>query len=461
VRTVDLQCTRLPWRWLGPGAWGSAGGSRAQFYSGQSLQVKLSLARMLRRGKAAVASPCLMHANPGKNPQDRGLTTQLPSPPPRALRLLISRPSSRVIREPHLGRVQSHLITKFTMHGSGLGAPSLATFVLFALLGAVHSSLCTTPRRGEPGHKRARAKAAVQRLAFWTHPAGTDAPERMAASVPPIAHLALEPDCVPLCLPTERSALEELKVRLWSEGGAPSSSEVAAHVHGDVRLLRFLRKHPDVDEAADCFVQMLEWHQSERLDANPALWGERCEDIEHHEELHQYMPVSTVVCWEEEASVRGGGGSDVTDALMHMNIGSWDTHGLVDAVSKGRLSEDDFIAYWARVNEIIQLSCDQLSRTRGELVGCRVVCDFQGTSWRQFSRPFLKLVGKWSSMSEFYPSTSIEILFVNAPSFFTLLWGFIQPILSADTKSKIRLASVSETDALLERYGVHAKASTG
>lgn len=45
----------------------------------------------------------------------------------------------------------------------------------------------------------------------------------------------------------------------------------------------------------------------------------------------------------------------------------------------------------------------------------------------------------WVEVSEFYPSTSREILFENTPVFFGVLWQFIQPVLNEDTKSKIWL----------------------
>jgi len=45
----------------------------------------------------------------------------------------------------------------------------------------------------------------------------------------------------------------------------------------------------------------------------------------------------------------------------------------------------------------------------------------------------------WANIADYYPSTSIEILFINTPTFFKLVWAFIQPVLNEDTKSKIRV----------------------
>ena len=86
-----------------------------------------------------------------------------------------------------------------------------------------------------------------------------------------------------------------------------------------------------------------------------------------------------------------------------------------------------------------QSRVDDASRREGKLVRFRILCDFDQTSWRQFSTPFLDLMKLWASLSDYYPTTSREILFLNSPTFFRGLWVFIQPILNDDTKSKIRV----------------------
>jgi len=128
---------------------------------------------------------------------------------------------------------------------------------------------------------------------------------------------------------------------------------------------------------------------------------------------------------------------------MRMSIGRWDTHGLMRAVRDRSVTEIDFLNYWIRVNEMIALSLDAASRAHGKLVTFTIVCDFEQTTWRQFSRPFLDLMKLWAAVSDYYPATSREILFVNTPFYFRRLWQFIQPVLNEDTKSKIRLVRKS------------------
>ena len=44
-----------------------------------------------------------------------------------------------------------------------------------------------------------------------------------------------------------------------------------------------------------------------------------------------------------------------------------------------------------------------------------------------------------------YPSTSADIVFLNAPGFLTAIWGLISPMLGAQTRSKIRFATAAGT----------------
>ena len=358
-----------------------------------------------------------------------------------------------------------------------VGRSLRCSLLLAATAASCASAFSSTPRRGEVGYKRHVARTALRRVIreLRTND-GQAIPVPPLTAAPPDASLALEPTvpretvdaiedfvssddpcelepcALALCTPSEVAMLKELKALTLraADDDAPWSD----HVQGDVRLLRFMRKFGDAASAADAYRSMLRWREEFDLGAEPVKWRQRPSDFDYHDALFGYMPVSVAVSWSgehEEAEPAGGGESG--DALMHMLIGEWDTHGLARAVSAdGELSEADFVQYWARVNELISLSIDALSRRSGRLAGCQVVVDLRGTSWRQFSRPFLAIMGLWSKMSEYYPSTSVEILFVNTPSFFKLIWQFMQPVLNADTRGKIRLCPAVEVEALLRRY---------
>ena len=72
----------------------------------------------------------------------------------------------------------------------------------------------------------------------------------------------------------------------------------------------------------------------------------------------------------------------------------------------------------------------------------QLVCDFRGANLGQISRQFFSMMGPWAKMSQDnYPSTSADIVFLNAPSFFTAVWGLVSPMVGEQTRSKIRFAS--------------------
>ena len=127
------------------------------------------------------------------------------------------------------------------------------------------------------------------------------------------------------------------------------------------------------------------------------------------------------------------------------HIGRWDAAGMVEARRSGRLSEAAFLEHWTYANEYVALQLEALSHRRGELAGLQLVCDFRGASLRQISRAFFKMVGPWAAMSQDnYPSTSADIVFLNAPGFFSAAWGLVSPMVGEQTASKIRFASTAD-----------------
>ena len=353
---------------------------------------------------------------------------------------------------------------------------------MLAVVGAALAGLCTwphrdgapsrvqvrcsaangAPRRGDTGYKRAVAREALRQalsgqpgskrsavrnvvrelrelrelranrdqepqqttatLAVASEDEETASEPACAAELP-----SIEPACAALCTPAELAPLAELRRAIAASTPTPGDADWRADVHGDVRLLRFLRKHGSVEDAAARYAAMLDWRRERRVDEAPVALGCTAADFEHHNELYRLMRCTTVTSWARGDTASAGSDDD----LLTMHLGRWDTHGLVGAVETGRLSVEQFERYWVCVNEMFALSLDGHSRAHGRLVGLRLVCDFSGTSWRQFSRPFLDIMARWAAVADFYPSTSVEILFVNAPSFFKMVSGTASPRCSA------------------------------
>jgi len=341
------------------------------------------------------------------------------------------------------------------------------------------------PKRGEVGYKRYRAKEAVRTVIRELRRQDTvelphvlsdesaleeerghvelAAPLREIRPLGPIGDAPwgtgvpreIEAACSVMCDAAEQEALLTLKraVSPW----IPERRDVdfVEAVHGDIRLLRFLRKYKEPLLASEEYIRMIAWRASMGVDS--ALRVEQgCNNtaFKHHSVLYRLMPVDVTVHWADAtiadgqtSSNRSSHSSHQRDGMMQMELGRWDTHGLVKAVEDGLLTENDFLQYWIQVNEMLSLSLDGVSRADGELAFFRIVCDFEQTSWRQFSRPFLDLMKLWAKISDYYPYTSREIFFLNTPRFFGVLWRFIQPVLNDDTKSKIWLVPKGTSEA--------------
>lgn len=342
--------------------------------------------------------------------------------------------------------------------------------LLLHLAAASALSVAPPPRRGEVGYKRHRAREAVRQIL-------KDLRGRKVPDLPPVldeqarlqersveqavevplpsdAHnmgpvggepwgkgvpREIEPQCRAICTEWEEEALLAVKRAVAPWMPRREDADYREPLHGDIRLLRFLRKHGTPTDAADAYRGMLEWRG--RVGIDSALRVEpkmNNTSFKNHNQLYQFMPVDLDLHWPDSPHA-GEQDSERLEGLMKMRLGDWDTHALVNAVQEGVISERDFMEYWVQVNELISLSLDSLSRQHGKLMCFRIVCDFESSSWRQFSKPFLELIKLWAKTAEFFPCSSREILFMNTPFFFNVLWQFIQPVLTEDTKAKIWL----------------------
>jgi len=215
-------------------------------------------------------------------------------------------------------------------------------------------------------------------------------------------------------------------------------------VHGDVRMLRFLRKCKGEEiVAVEWYRQMLEWRRKEGVDViRQRLVQQQMtpHDFPFHAELQALMPVTV---WSESPRAH-------VDAIQVIYNGRWKTRGLVRAIRSGQITEQDFLRYWVFINEWLSLRIDSLSRQHGRIAGIKLVCDMRDADpLKQFSKTFFTMMGPWAAMSQDnYPMTSCNIYFVDAPKFFGVVWALIAPMLNEDTRSKITFTDSRDTSWL-------------
>ena len=255
----------------------------------------------------------------------------------------------------------------------------------------------------------------------------------LSATRPPAGEL--EVVCSRILREGEAEALLRVRAMLADEMAAVS--EWLPDVHGDVRLLRFLRKcKGDETAAVGWYREMLEWRAREGVDEvrrRIVEEGLEPKQFPRHAQLQALMPVTL---WSERPRAH-------VDAVQVIYNGRWETRGLVKAIRAGKLTEKDFLRYWVFINEWLSLRIDALSRRHGCIAGVKLVCDMrEADPIKQFSKTFFYMMGPWAAMSQDnYPMTSVDIYFVDAPQFFNLVWAIICPMLNEDTRSKIAFAS--------------------
>ena len=249
--------------------------------------------------------------------------------------------------------------------------------------------------------------------------------------------------------PEEQETLVSLQAMLTADLPDASSAAWYPEVHGEARLLRFLRKSKgDATKASSRYREMLEWRRVANVDAVRDALVQECmqpSDLAHFSPMQRMMPVT--IWADAQLSTELAAATNLRlqqRGLQIFHIGRWDSRSLVAAKRSGELTQEDFMEHWVYANEYVSLELERLSQERGTVAGLQLVCDFRGSSLRQVSRSFFGMVTPWAAMSQDnYPSTSEDIVFLNTPGFVTAIWGLISPMIGQQTQSRIRFASAS------------------
>lgn len=145
--------------------------------------------------------------------------------------------------------------------------------------------------------------------------------------------------------PEEQAALVSLQAILAADLPDASSVVWYPEVHGEVRLLRFLRKSKgNVGAASSRYREMLEWRRAANVDAVRGALVEQCmqpSDILHYSPMQRMMPVT--IWADERLSTELAAATDLQlqqQGLQIFHIGRWDSRSLVAAKKSGELTQD-------------------------------------------------------------------------------------------------------------------------
>lgn len=234
----------------------------------------------------------------------------------------------------------------------------------------------------------------------------------------------------------ELAAVSKLRALLEAKGLAASAAADEAHLFTRATLLRFVRARPTVHKSLEMFAAMLRWYREAAPDTARALW--HAEAGSHEAALiHKYFS-----CGAHGVDRRGL-------PVVYGRYGLLDLEGLIRRVGYERI-ERSAIAHQVDMRHIL----DERSRAAGRaFVSTVCVVDLHGLEWRRAHKCVPHLVRLGRTIDENYPERMLVCYVVRAPRTFAMLYRLVAPLLSADTRAKIRIVSHTEDHvAALEKH---------
>ncbi|POS87271.1 hypothetical protein EPUL_001832, partial [Erysiphe pulchra] len=263
--------------------------------------------------------------------------------------------------------------------------------------------------------------------------------------------------------PDQEIILQEFK-RCCSEKGyyTPASNSTTAS-HDDATLLRFLRARCfDVPSAVDQFASNVDWRKKNDLDN---LY--ECMDVKFFEETRFLYPQ-----WTGRCDRRG-----IPIFLYDVKQLSPDAMASYDDLSKKSKSKVSvegikiskfsrlFALYEDMVKFVMPLCTAVTNRKYQDtpITQCCNLVDVSGVGLRQFWNLREHMLDASALASAHYPETLDRIIIIGTPSFFPMVWGWIQKWFDANTTSKIlilggpdmleKLSLIIEPQNIPKKYG--------
>ncbi|EUB57245.1 SEC14-like protein [Echinococcus granulosus] len=130
--------------------------------------------------------------------------------------------------------------------------------------------------------------------------------------------------------------------------------------------------------------------------------------------------------------------------------GTADVFGLMRSASRTQLALSRYYVMEKIVEEILPAQSQKMGRPIDQLV---IIFDLQHMNRRQLWRPWLNFVLEMTSIFEVnFPELMAVCFVLNAPSFFSMIFSLLKPILSKETQDKIHILGSNYFDELLKLF---------
>ncbi|CAI4225773.1 unnamed protein product [Auanema sp. JU1783] len=201
----------------------------------------------------------------------------------------------------------------------------------------------------------------------------------------------------------------------------------------EFNLLRWAQGYGfDIDEASEELTRHLKFRRFYDLD--------NAEKIKEHEILKKYFPIGLV----------GETGVD-NNLLVIECAGRIDLMGILKSV---HLS--DFLIQRYRFQEKMLMAMNELEKRSGKQAAVIYILDLEGL---KFDPCLLSIVTGpyrilWASVYTNYPEWIDKMFVINAPSFMTILWKAIGPLLPERTRNKVRIFGTHDWQSVIQKHAL-------
>ncbi|VDL60248.1 unnamed protein product [Hymenolepis diminuta] len=187
----------------------------------------------------------------------------------------------------------------------------------------------------------------------------------------------------------------------------------------DQYVARWLKaRNWDVDKAEKMFRLHLQWRSENKLD-------ELLTNFTIPEVIEKYFPGG--ICGQDKF----GRPAFICPA------GTTDVFGLMRSASRTQLALSRYYIMERVVEEVLPAQSRKMGKPIDQLV---VIFDLQHMNRRQLWRPWLNFVLEMTSIFEVnFPELMAVCFVLNAPSFFSIIFSLLKPLLSKETQDKIHV----------------------
>nr|CDS34833.1 hypothetical transcript [Hymenolepis microstoma] len=200
----------------------------------------------------------------------------------------------------------------------------------------------------------------------------------------------------------------------------------------DQYVARWLKaRNWDVDKAEKMFRLHLQWRSENKLD-------ELLTSFTMPEVIEKYFPGG--ICGQDKF----GRPAFICPA------GATDVFGLMRSASRTQLAFSRYYVMEKIIEEVLPAQSRKMSKPIDQLV---VIFDLQHMNRRQLWRPWVNIVLEMTSIFEInFPELMAVCFVLNAPSFFSMVFSLLKPLLSKETQDKIHILGSNYLDDLLKLF---------